>query len=81
MEEYLAWNENTETWRCLICQKEFRNKYSSIRHFKIIHCANERLQCHLCLMWFKNKVCLDQHIRNLHKKGLVKQNNVDYQMY
>ena len=81
MDEYLAWNENMSTWRCLMCQKEFSHKHNAVRHFKIMHCANEKQQCHLCFVWFKNKVCLDQHVRVAHKRGLIKQNKPEYQMY
>ena len=70
MEEYVARNETMNTWRCLICQREFVQKFSANRHFKLVHCANERQQCHLCMIWRKNKTSLDQHIREVHKKGL-----------
>ena len=75
MEEYLAFNENTETWRCLMCQKEFSHKTSATRHLRIVHCANDRQQCHLCFVWFKNKVCLNQHVRVAHRRGLNKYPN------
>ena len=57
-------------WRCLMCQREFSQKHNGVRHFKLVHCTNEKQQCKYCFVWSKNKISLDQHIRDAHRKGL-----------
>ena len=71
LDDYLAWNENLGTWRCLMCQREFSQKSSASRHFRVVHCPNERQQCHLCFLWSKNQISLQQHMRDSHRKGLT----------
>ena len=71
LDDYLAWNENLCTWRCLMCQREFSQKSSASRHFRVVHCPNERQQCHLCFLWSKNQISLQQHMRDSHRKGLT----------
>ena len=55
-----------------MCQREFSQKGTAKRHVQLVHCTNQRQQCHFCFIWRKNKVSLDQHIREVHKKGLIK---------
>ena len=57
-----------------MCQREFAQKFSAKRHFQLVHCANERQQCNLCFIWRKNKTSLDQHIREVHRRGLISSN-------
>ncbi len=70
LEDYLAENTHNNTWRCLICQKEFTQRRSAKRHFDEVHCKSNRSQCHLCYKWLKNARCLRSHIALSHKAGL-----------
>ena len=54
-----------------MCQREFSQKHNATRHFKLVHCTNEKQQCKYCFVWSKNKISLDQHIRDAHRKGLT----------
>ena len=67
LDDYLGWNKNTNTWGCLICQRDFSQKNNAIRHLKTLHCENEKQQCHICYMWSKNELSLRQHFRDAHK--------------
>ena len=79
VEEYLAFNENLNMWRCLMCLREFSQKHNATRHFRLVHCTNERQQCKFCFIWRKNKVSLDQHVREVHRKGLIMAQSQTYQ--
>ena len=52
-------------------QREFSQKNNATRHFRVVHCTNERQQCKFCFKWSENKVSLDQHIRDTHRRGLT----------
>jgi len=70
MEDYISWNSHNNTWRCLVCQKEFKGSVGVKRHLQTSHFENKQEQCHLCPKWMKNIYSLKEHIRAIHKKGI-----------
>ena len=70
MEDYISKNKNLNTWRCLVCQKEFKSRLGVRKHLETSHFENQPVQCHLCLKFSKNVYALKEHIRFMHKKGL-----------
>merc|ERR1719354_391952 len=69
LKDYLSWNSNMQSWRCLVCQKETTLKHNAVRHFQDLHCENDREQCDVCDKWFENKRYRIAHFNSTHKKG------------
>ena len=59
----MIWINETNTWKCLSCQKEFKRKDGVKIHIEGSHFDNNPEQCYLCLKWYKNKFSLRAHMR------------------
>ena len=68
LEDYMSYNNNKNSWRCVICQKEFRAKHHVKVHVQTNHFENDPEQCHICMKWMKNKFSLRCHISKIHRK-------------
>ena len=75
-ESYVAFNSQMNSWRCLVCQKEFVRRSKVYRHLEMVHFDNPRLQCHICLKTFKNRFSLDGHVKKVHMKGLIQRRDL-----
>ena len=81
LEDYLEFHTHQNSWRCLVCQREFSMKNNGLRHVRTVHCENEKEQCYLCLKWFKNDVSLAKHARLIHRKGVGSQQSQNTYMH
>jgi len=51
---------------CLVCGRKFNFKTSAVRHYRTQHIAQNRVQCHVCQRYFKNKVVRNTHRAHAH---------------
>jgi len=51
---------------CLVCGRKFNFKTSAVRHYRTQHIAQNRVQCHVCQRFFKNKVVRNTHRAHAH---------------
>ena len=63
IESWIAFDEEKNTWKCLMCGKGTGLRKDNIRrHFKIQHMENPRVECHVCHGIYKNETSLRQHM-------------------
>ena len=61
--------ENSETFQCRFCSKDFPSKDSMDKHEKKAHKGNKRYQCDLCSKTFKLGAHVAKHKKSVHGKG------------
>ena len=53
--------------KCEICEKEFKGKNGSKKHFNFVHKLMEEHQCNICQKAFKLKSQLTSHMKIAHE--------------
>ncbi|VDM05132.1 unnamed protein product [Schistocephalus solidus] len=56
-----------KTYKCEICQTEFKCKQSLHDHVAFVHEGSLNLRCEICQAVFTLKHCLKRHIATIHE--------------
>ena len=57
--------KNINSTQCPGCEKIYKNKFNTIRHFKTVH-LREKFLCKVCNYSLSSKECLNRHVKSKH---------------
>ena len=66
-DQWLALTPDQEKVKCLVCAKEFTQRWNARSHYKQFHSGiTQQASCHICGKTFKGKRNRNEHLRAVH---------------